>query len=97
MGGRSEIPGAPELPLGFFYRIRRNCAGPIVEIRRERFIGSTWVNHSYILVDRPGLHEAAVRAACQRAFEKFNTRHLEAAAEAEVLDHFRGDYRREVS
>lgn len=93
MSGRSTIPGAPELPRGFFYRIRRNSAGPLVQIRRELPIGSVFVASSYILPEFHLDQKAAVVAACKRAHDKFDSRRSKVAAEADLLDHYRGDYR----
>jgi len=92
MTDREPIVGAPKLPSGYFYRVRSNSAGPLVEIRRKQRIGSRCVARSYILPKTPGDYATATAQACERAHEDFTGRHLQSATEAAVLAAYRGDH-----
>ncbi|WP_158943564.1 hypothetical protein [Streptomyces sp. NRRL S-378] len=77
--------GAPELPDGWFYRIKdTHLVGLRVDIRRRRRVGSTAVRgaYSYVFHSQHDDAQSAVVAACTRAHEKWQ-------AEADDIARFR--------
>ncbi|MFJ3248344.1 hypothetical protein [Streptomyces sp. NPDC086782] len=66
--------GAPELPEGFFYRVRPFLAGSsiTVQVRRQRrFIGSEELAHAIVV---PADHDgalAAVVAGCRKSVQRW--------------------------
>ncbi|WDM16717.1 hypothetical protein J3S85_37765 [Streptomyces lavenduligriseus] len=85
--------GAPELPEGWFYRVRKEALdlGHKVEIREQRRFGSRLVAESYVLEERYDDVEEALIAACHRAHTNVQERALIAVKAAE-LKRFLGDH-----
>ena len=85
--------GAPALPAGMFYRVRRGYAIHHVEIRRRRRIGSVYVrggSAAVVLNVHPAPIDALV-AACRRADEGRRLMEQLRAVES-VLELFQGDH-----
>lgn len=75
------VAGAPELPDGYFYRVRESSSALLkVELRRQGRWLSGLVEDVYV---RPGSYatpKAAVVAGCKRIFEDWETRQANDAA-----------------
>lgn len=84
MRNLTELPGAVELPDKYFYRVTKNSAGMVVQVRQKKLIGSFEVAQSYVLNDRFGLPE--LEYAVKRAYKAF----LDATTN--LLDDYYGDY-----
>lgn len=86
--------GAPELPDGWFYRVKRaypSRLGFQVEIRQQHRVGSELMADTFVLEERcDDMTEAVVRA-CRRAHEKVQER-ADAGAKFAALDAFVGDH-----
>jgi hypothetical protein len=89
------IPGAPELPEGYFYRVTSQAylGGLVVQVRqRRRWFGSRHVSESYMpQAIPPGMDEWILLAA-QYAYAKMVERDIYAQA-AWAIDQRAGDYR----
>ncbi|MFD9442136.1 hypothetical protein [Streptomyces sp. NPDC060001] len=84
--------GAPELPEGYFYRVRPESFGLLlIEIRRQGRWFSACVESVHV---RPGNYETAetaVVAACTRAAEWWGTQRRDAEAQ-EAARAWHGDH-----
>lgn len=67
--------GAPELPEGWFYRVRESLhVGYKLEIREQHRFGSRLVVETYVLEERHDDMVAAVVAACCGAYRTVEER-----------------------
>ncbi|MFD7776639.1 hypothetical protein [Streptomyces sp. NPDC059753] len=77
--------GAPELPAGWFYRVRETVhLGFEVQIRARRRFGSRLVAESFVHEERYAVMTDAVIHACRRAHEQVQDRALMKAKAAEL-------------
>ncbi|MFF1684486.1 MULTISPECIES: hypothetical protein [unclassified Streptomyces] len=84
--------GAPELPAGWFYRVRESLhLGFMVEIREQRRFGSRLVAETFVHEERFDDMTAAVVSACRYAHARVQARALMRAKAAE-LKAFAGDH-----
>ncbi len=85
--------GAPELPEGWFYRVKvaSHGLGYKVEIREQRRLKSRHVVSAYVIEERHDDMQAAVVAACRyahyKAQERAQQREKYAALEQLAGDH----------
>ncbi|MEV5079264.1 hypothetical protein AB0K74_10665 [Streptomyces sp. NPDC056159] len=87
--------GAPELPEGYFYRVKSSYIGTAVEVRRKHRFGSAYVTETYVVTDRGPFGkltpEEALISACRRV-----ARHVQAMAderaERDTLAEYIGDH-----
>ncbi|MFI8890539.1 hypothetical protein [Streptomyces paradoxus] len=59
--------GAPELPGEHFYRVKPDHIGPVVEIRRKRYLGSAMVTEAFVYPHLFPTGLAALVDACRKA------------------------------
>ncbi|MDG9711131.1 hypothetical protein [Streptomyces sp. DH10] len=59
--------GAPELPEEHFYRVKPDHLGPVVEIRRKRYLGSALVTEAFVHAHLFPSGLAALVDACRKA------------------------------
>ena len=84
--------GAPELPEGYFYRVRTtNIKSLKVEIRRARSVGSELLADTYVIHESHPTAEAAIVRACQLTYERWQERD-EVAAKYRAMTAFIGDH-----
>ena len=84
--------GAPELPEGYFYRVRNTAIKSLkVEIRRARAVGSELLADTYVIHENYPTAEAAIVRACQMAYEHWQERD-EVAAKYRATTAFVGDH-----
>lgn len=85
--------GAPELPKGWFYRVKEasHGLGYKVEIREQRRLKSRHVASAYVIEERHTDMEKAVVAACLIAHHKVQERAQQREKYA-ALEQFRGDH-----
>ncbi|MEV4037706.1 hypothetical protein [Streptomyces umbrinus] len=74
--------GAPELPEGYFYRVRETSIDSLkVEIRQQRKrFGSRLIRETYVLHERYDTAPEAVVDACRRVHENWGLADAERAA-----------------
>jgi hypothetical protein len=84
--------GAPELPEGYFYRVRGTAIKSLkVELRRARAVGSKLLASTYVLHEHHPTAESAIVGACQMAYDHWQERD-EVAAKYRATTAFLGDH-----
>lgn len=80
-----ENTGLPELPEGYFWRVKSDIAGTKVHLMRKRkYLPGVSVGSTYIYL--------SPARTTQRAIELAASDVLDALSEKEVLRPFKGDY-----
>ncbi|MEU9975063.1 hypothetical protein [Streptomyces sp. NPDC051014] len=82
----------PRLPEGHFWRITSDAIGPLVQIRRDRRIGSALILECYAFPGQAPSAGEAVRRAAQKLFHALAER-AEERRELDQMAELRGDYR----
>ncbi|MET9126922.1 hypothetical protein [Streptomyces sp. NPDC004528] len=73
--------GAPELPTGYFYRVKRASLGLLsVEIRHQGRFWSSRVEDVYVCPGDFPTSREALASACRRAFDYWQRQQTDAAA-----------------